>query len=231
MPNFRKDFYADVRREKRYASDVRFIGPNLVECRESTIEKAFIRVYDGKMWYYCSTDDMDKIQDELDGLYDCATPNPDIANDPIVKKFEVNNDKIFKYEKNCVKDVPLEKKREFLEKRKKVVENDEYLKQSSAFYGDRYSVYDFTSSLGANVAFDTQSTKAAVSISLAYGKETFDDSIIVYSDDFETLKLTKDQLTEFVENSDEFLLKAKSVEAGKYPVVLSPEAAGIFAHE
>ena len=52
MPNFRKDFYADVRREKRYASDVRFIGPNLAECRESTIEKAFIRVYDGKMWYY-----------------------------------------------------------------------------------------------------------------------------------------------------------------------------------
>ena len=231
MPNFRKDFYADVRREKRYASDVRFIGPNLVECRESTIEKAFIRVYDGKMWYYCSTDDMDKIQEELDGLYACATPDSDIANSPVVKKFEVNKDKILKYEKNCVKDVPLEKKREFIEKRKKAVEDDEYLKQSSAAYGDRYSVYEFTSSLGAEITFDTQSARAAVSLSLAYGKETFDDGIIATADSFEALKLTKEMLTEFKENSDEFLLKAKSVEAGKYPVVLSPEAAGIFAHE
>ena len=231
MPNFRKDFYADVRREKRYASDVRFIGPNLVECRESTIEKAFIRVYDGKMWYYCSTDDMDKIQEELDGLYSCATPNPDIANDPIVKKFEINKDTGIKYEKNCVKNVPLEKKREFLEKRKNVVENDEYLKQSGASYGDRHSLFDFTSSLGANLTFDTQSVRCAISISLAYGKETFDDGLIAFSDSFETLKMSKEKLIEFKESSDEFLLKAKSVEPGRFPVVLSPAAAGIFAHE
>lgn len=231
MLKFRTDFYADVRREDRYASNVQFIGPNLTECRESTIVKAFIRVYDGKMWYYCSTDDVDSIQTELDKLYACAEPNKDILSDPIVKKFEVNKDKLIKYEDKCVKDVPLEKKREFIEKRKMFIEDDEYLKMASAVYGDRYSVYHFSSSLGADITFDTQYAQAAISMSLAYGKETFDDIIIERKDTFEALDISKERLIRFKEDSDKFLLSSKSVVPGKYPVVLAPEAAGIFAHE
>ena len=184
MLKFRSDFYADVRQEDRYASSVQFIGPNLTECRESTIVKAFIRVYDGKMWYYCSTDDTADIQSELDRLYACAQPNKDILSDPIVKKFEVNKDRLIKYEDKCVKNVPLEKKREFIEKRKSYVEDDEYLKMVSASYSDRYSVYKFSSSLGADIEYDTQYAQGAVALSLAYGKETFDNALIERSDTF-----------------------------------------------
>ena len=114
---FKDGFYADVRREIRFASNVQYVGNDLTECKDTVIDKAFIRVYDGKMWYYCSTDNPENVQAELDTLYECATPNPDILNDPVVKKFEVNRDKLLKYENNSVADIPLEKKCDFLEKR------------------------------------------------------------------------------------------------------------------
>ena len=50
------------------------------EAKETTEVKAFIRVFDGKMWYYTSTVDIDNIQQALDELYGYATPNPDISS-------------------------------------------------------------------------------------------------------------------------------------------------------
>lgn len=228
---FKDGFYADVRHEVRYASNVRYMGNDLTECKDTVIDKAFIRVYDGKMWYYCSTDNPENIQSELDKLYDCATQNPDILNDPIIKKFEVNRDKLLKYEKNNVADVPLDKKRDFIEKRKKFIEDDEYLKLAAAVYSDRRSVYEFRSSLGADITYDTQHVTAAIQVSLAFGKETFDNHLIKSADSFENLKITKAELEEFLHESDKFLLTARSVEPGSYPVVLAPSVAGVFAHE
>ncbi len=228
---FKDGFYADVRREIRFASNVQYVGNDLTECKDTVIDKAFIRVYDGKMWYYCSTDNPENVQAELDTLYECAMPNPDILNDPVVKKFEVNRDKLLKYENNSVADIPLEKKRDFIEKRKKFVEDDEYLKVASAVYGDRRSVYEFCSSLGADITYDIQYVTAIIQVSLAFGKETFDNHIIKSADCFNDLKITKAELTDFMYESDKFLLTARSVEPGNYPVVLAPPVAGVFAHE
>lgn len=228
---FKDGFYADIRREVRYASNVSYVGNDLTECKDTVIDKAFIRVYDGKMWYYCSTDDVENIQAELDKLYECAEYNPDISNDPVVKKFEVNRDRLVKYEKNDVSLVPLEKKRDFIEKRKRFVEDDEYLKVASAVYSDRRSVFTFRSSLGADITFDTQFVRAIIQISLAFGKETFDNHLVKTVDCFDDLKITKAELMDFMSESDKFLLTARSIEPGSYPVVLAPMVAGVFAHE
>ncbi|MCI8612947.1 MAG: TldD/PmbA family protein [Clostridia bacterium] len=229
---FKDGYYCDVRCEKRYVSNVQYTGNNLTECKETVIDKAFIRIYDGKLWYYCSTDSRDDIQAEMDRLYACAgKPDADIENNVTVKKFEINKAEHILYAKEKVSDVPLDKKRDFIEKRKKYAETDEYLKLATVSYNDRYSLYEFVSSLGADIVYDVQYASLRLNLSLAYGRESFDDTLVKNADSFEKLKLGKDELNSFMKDADDFLLSAKSVQSGKYPVVLSPAVAGVFAHE
>ena len=106
MYKFPKGLYADVRIEERYNlwfnvwnGDVQ--GDGFME-----EEGAIIRVYDGKMWYTSTTNNLEEIQMELDNLATLAIPNPDIENDPVVKKFQVHKDGVLHFagEKN-VKNV------------------------------------------------------------------------------------------------------------------------------
>lgn len=69
MYRFREGFYSDVRMEERFTTSIRYRNGVLEESRQSTVKKAFIRVYDGKMWYYASTYRLSAVQDELDKLY------------------------------------------------------------------------------------------------------------------------------------------------------------------
>ena len=54
MLNFRKDLYADVRIEDRFTTSIRYRDGRLEECKETTKKKAFLRVFDGNIWYYAS---------------------------------------------------------------------------------------------------------------------------------------------------------------------------------
>ena len=61
MLNFRKDLYADVRIEDRFTTSIRYRDGALEECKETTKKKAFLRVFDGNMWYYASTYKVDDL--------------------------------------------------------------------------------------------------------------------------------------------------------------------------
>ena len=69
MFRFRKNCYADVRIEKRFETRISIRDGNLEECRTPHSERAFLRLYDGKMWYYTSTSDAENVQNELDQLF------------------------------------------------------------------------------------------------------------------------------------------------------------------
>ena len=75
MYKFKKGFYADVRIEDRFATNIRLQNGQLHEAKETVEKKAFIRVFDGKMWYYTSTSDIDGIQQSLNELYGYAQTN------------------------------------------------------------------------------------------------------------------------------------------------------------
>ena len=68
MYNFPKDFYSDVRIEHIYSSHIRIEMGRLEEIKESNDSGAFIRLFDGKKWYYSSTTDLDSINQELANL-------------------------------------------------------------------------------------------------------------------------------------------------------------------
>ena len=88
MIRFRQGFYADVRVEDRFTTSIRYRNGSLEESRSSSVRKAFIRVFDGKMWYYASTCKTDDIQGELDRLYGAATPDYSVYEHPAISRLE-----------------------------------------------------------------------------------------------------------------------------------------------
>ena len=66
MIQFREGFYADIRVEDRSRTVIRYKAGELEEMKTRVEKQAFIRVYDGKMWYYASVTDVEHLQQTLD---------------------------------------------------------------------------------------------------------------------------------------------------------------------
>ena len=233
MYRFREGFYSDVRMEERFTTSIRYRNGVLEESRQSTVKKAFIRVYDGKMWYYASTYRLSAVQDELDKLYAVATPDENIGESPVVKRLQANRETVIKFAGKCVRNVSIEQKRKLLEDKFSAAQSSEYVRMFVGLYSDRYSVYEFCSSKGADIKYDMQLCGARISLALANGGDNFTDAEGSTSDSFDKLaaEFTADKIKDFAAELENFLLHAKPVQAGVYPVILSPVAAGVFAHE
>ena len=231
MYKFADGLYTDVRVEERFTTSVSYRNGALEESKNSTVKKAFIRVYDGNMWYYASTYRTDAIQEEIDRLSEMATPDKHIAENPVVRRFQSNKATLIKFSGDNVKDIPIEKKRAYLEDLFPAMQSSPYVKMAVGIYAERYSLYEFYSSKGAEIKYDFQLCGAGVSLALANEKDNFSDALMSSADSFSKISLTKEKVKEFCAELEKFLLTAKPVQAGTYPVILSPMAAGVFAHE
>lgn len=230
MYKFKKGFYSDVRIEDRFATNVRLQNGQLHEAKETVEKKAFIRVFDGKMWYYTSTSDVDNVQQSLNELYEYAEANPDIDNHPIVKKYQVNKDKVIKFAKNSVKNIPLQQKLQLIAETAERLKSD-ICSFKSAQYLDRYSVYEFYSSKGSNITYDFQTCGVAYGMVFNVNNENLQEQLSKCETSFDKLAYTDKELNEFVTRCEEYIKNAEPITAGSYPVVLAPVATGVFAHE
>ena len=230
MYNFKKGYYADVRVEDRFTTNIRLQNGQLHEAKEMTEKKAFIRVFDGSMWYYTSTCDVDNIQAELDDLYRYAHANADIDNNPVVKLYEVNKDKKIVFENRCVKNVPFAEKLQLIQSTSERIQS-ELCTFKVAQYIDRYSLYNFYSSKGADITYDFQTCGVAYSMAFAKGEENMQEQLSKAETSFDKLAYSDSELAEFVKRCEDFITNAKPVVAGSYPVVLAPIVTGVFAHE
>lgn len=114
MIQFRSGFYADIRTEDRSCTTISYQGGILMDLRVRTEQRAFLRVYDGKLWYYASVTDLTHLQKTLDGLYAAATANPHILEDPMVRRFERNRDTVLSFTDCSVRDIPVKEKQDLL---------------------------------------------------------------------------------------------------------------------
>ena len=186
MYKFSKGLYSDVRVEDRYVAQIVVSEDEVRQCRELREKKAFLRVYDGKKWYYASTDDVNRIQDMLNELAEYASPDDDIDENPVVKAFEVNKDVVMRFENNCVRDIPLSRKTDFAKKVAAGVKSP-YAKVVNAVYADRYSAYEFYSSKGADIRYDFQTAGCAIAAQFAEKDEVLDNYHAVNLTGFEEL--------------------------------------------
>ncbi len=228
---FRKDLYADIRTERRFTTQIGIVNGEIKQATELDTDQAFIRVFDGEMWYYSSVSETDNLQEELDALYAFAKPNENVFSHPVVEAFEVNRDKIMRFADCCVDKVPLKGKAEFLTASLPLFKTP-HSTVISAAYLDRYSHFKFISAKGADIEFDYQTAGYSVSVQLADGEKNFANNFADCKLAFNELSIDEAKVKEFTDETENFLMNAKPLEkAGNYPVILSPLATGIFAHE
>lgn len=232
MYNFRKGYYSDVRIENRFDTTLAFQDKKVRQVLERTEKRAFIRVYNGKMWYYSSVTDIDHIQKELDALYDLAEPAPDIDENPVVRKFEVNKADVRKFNgENSVRNVSVEEKRAFTERYLDVAAEGKYTVMSNVMYMDKNYDFCFCSSKGAELRHDFQVAGIVVLMQLADGNRRESAYMVSSASDFAGIKDPAEKIRKEYAESENFLLNSVPCEKGDFPVILSPKVAGVFAHE
>ena len=231
MIQFRSGFYADVRVEDRSRTVISYKAGALEEMRNRREKQAFLRVYDGKLWYYASTTDTDRLQKTLDGLYAAAEENPDILENPVVRRFEKNRDEVMTFTGCSVRDIPLSEKQALLLGYLPILTEESCVVLPTGTYLDRNSVFHFMSSLGADITYDYQTCGLSFGFSMAEGEKQFQGSWQKGGTRFDEMAAIGDELRAAVKEQAAFMRNSVPVEAGKYPVVLSPMAAGVFAHE
>ena len=231
MIQFRDGFYADVRTEDRSRTTITYKSGALEEMKTRVERRAFIRVYDGKMWYYSSVTDLAHLQKTLDGLYDAATPNADIQNDPVVRRFERNRDTLLSFADSSVRDIPSKDKQALLLSYLPLLSEDSCVTMPRGTYLDRNSLFRFRSSLGADITYDYQTCGLSFSCDMTQGEKKFSGHWQKGATRFDELKGLDDEIRAAMAEQTAFMRNSVPVTPGKYPVVLSPEAAGVFAHE
>lgn len=231
MIQFRDGFYADIRTEDRFRTVISYKTGVLEEMLTRVERRAFLRVYDGKLWYYASVTDLDHIQKTLDGLYAAATPNKDILSDPIVGRFERNRDTLMSFTDCSVRDIPASEKQALLLSYLPLLTEDSCVTMPQGLYLDRNSVYHFVSSLGADITYDYQTCGVSFSCSMAEGDKKFSGHWQKGGTRLDELKDLEPTIRAAIAEQTSFMRNSVPVTPGKYPVVLSPEAAGVFAHE
>lgn len=114
MYDFPPGLYTDVRVEKVFETKIDFLQEDLKECRIREHEAAFIRVFDGKRWYYTSTTDPGRIQEEIDALAALAGTTGargTVAGHPVVEKFPVSTGEYLQFTAGkSIASIPKEEK-------------------------------------------------------------------------------------------------------------------------
>ena len=90
MYHFPEGLYTDVRIEDVFETLILVTLGEIEEFKDKRYTAAFVRLYDGRRWFYAATTDVDSIQREIDSLAALASPHPGIDADEIVRAFEVN---------------------------------------------------------------------------------------------------------------------------------------------
>lgn len=233
MFKFPEKLYSDVRIEEVFSTNIGFLNGELNQNTIREYAGAFIRVFDGERWYYSSITDVSKIQQELDSLAKMAKPSEDIYENPVVKKFQVNKGEYLNFKGNEINNIPYEEKISAIKKYFDILESTEEIKMWRAMYLDNRKVKKFYSSKGASLIWDYQTCGVSYSFGCSGEQDgkRVDGGFQKGSNYFGDLRDIKEALKKKIYAYIDFMNNRKTIEPGEYTVILSPLAAGVFAHE
>lgn len=231
MFSFPQDRYTDVRIEEILQTDVILNIGSKVEHKLRSFTGAFIRMFDGERWYYSSISNLKDIQEEINRMELISSKNKRIYENNIVKKFEVNSGVYLKFVDSDISKVSIIKKSNLLKKLSKVIDNTNFIDICEYRYRDIRKIKKFYSSKGTSLAFDWQKAGFNIYFSLLLGNKRFSENFQICSNYFQNLKNKDNKFREHLNKCKYFIENAKPIEQGRYTVVLSPMAAGSFAHE
>jgi TldD protein len=230
MFKFPQGLYVDVRIEETFDTKISFKKKELQEEKIRNNKGAFIRVFDGKRWYYSSTTNVAGIQEQIDTLAKMAAPDPNILEHPIVQAFEVHRDSLMQYDKQAVTDIPVQQKQDLLENYLALI-TDPAIVHHTSYYVDNKTVKSIYTSKGTAVTFDKQTCGIRLTLELACGENKDQATVSKATANFPELQGLEEFISAEIEKNIAFTRDAEPVVPGEYTVLLSPEATGVFTHE
>lgn len=231
MLNFPTNLYTDVRIDSVYSTTIIYDNQELTQNNTKNELGVMIRIFDGIKWYYSSITDIESIQSEIDLLAKMATPNPDILNHEVLKHLEVHKGMDLKFNKDCVQEIPNEKKVEALKSYLPLLQEHEEIKTNKGYYLDQYTKKHFISSLGSDITFDSQFCTIALRYAIVVDSQPYKGGYDIYKTKFSDLLNHEDEVRKEIKKDMDYTANAVPVVAGTYTCVLSPTTAGVFAHE
>ena len=231
MYQFPEGFYTDVREETVHATTITIESGVLKENKTKKEQGVTIRLYDGRRWYISSTTESGKVQQEIDSLAGMAIFCPNIEDDPVVKKYEINQEVQLRYKDCDVSLVPNAWKLAVAEQYADCLKACEKIPRWKVYYVDNHTRKHIVSSKGCDVTFDTQNCCVAPRYVLMKDEKPFYGRKDIYRMKFEELKGHEKELEELIREDLDYNENAVPVEPGEYTCIFSPAVTGVFAHE
>lgn len=231
MYQFPEGFYTDVREETVHATTITIENGVLKENKTKKEQGVIIRLYDGRRWYISSTTESGKVQQEIDSLAGMAVFCPNIEDDPVVKKYEINQEVQLRYKDCDVSLVPNAWKLAVAEQYADCLKACEKIPRWKVYYVDNHTRKHIVSSKGCDVTFDTQNCCVAPRYVLMKDEKPFYGRKDIYRMKFEELKGHEKELEELIREDFDYNENAVPVEPGEYTCIFSPAVTGVFAHE
>ena len=231
MYQFPEGFYTDVREETVHATTITIENGVLKENKTKKEQGVIIRLYDGRRWYISSTTESGKVQQEIDSLAGMAVFCPNIEDDPVVKKYEINQEVQLRYKDRDVSLVPNAWKLAVAEQYADCLKACEKIPRWKVYYVDNHTRKHIVSSKGCDVTFDTQNCCVAPRYVLMKDEKPFYGRKDIYRMKFEELKGHEKELEELIREDLDYNENAVPVEPGEYTCIFSPAVTGVFAHE
>lgn len=231
MYKFPEGLFCDVRIERVRSSLASYLKGELRDMRERDTAGAFVRVYDGRRWYYSSVTDLGAVQGEIDRLARLAAPDPEIADNKTVRNLPSGRMEPCLVKGKDLRAIPLAEKNAFLTSFFPLVTAERAVTMWSCFYSDNFTRKEIYNSKGGSLVIERQLCGARFNLTFSEGGKTFMEGANLAGNEFSALAGFGAELERRLAQSLDFLRNSRRVEPGKYTVVLSPLAAGVFAHE
>ena len=230
---FPEGVYADVRFERTIDHSITLRDGSLDDVQSKTETGALLRVLKGGRWYYACTTDLEKIDETLAELA-ASNALQDGGPSDVTSRYTIHQDKVWVFDDERIDEIPLKDKIDLLKLHAQRL-NRPSIKTWTARWIDQHRDRRFVSSLGADVSHDYQEVGFILRFSMVDPEQTLQERFSQAGHRFGVLLAEVDahgaELEETLDKCERFVAEAVPVEAGPVPVILSPEVAGVFAHE
>lgn len=228
-----KGLFTDVRMEKVYKTIIQRRDGRLTDFRNRLVEGAFVRVFDGVRWYMSGFTDMNGIQGQIDQL--ATLTSSSLEGKSELQRFMTHMNMTtgqIPLNSGCpVFSIPAADKQRHSEALEKQLMDSKNRRQHELFYTDFHVEKRMLNSLGGDVAYAKQGAGLWISADFKSGTRLFSDRYVHACDTFEGLLNETEKVAKSIQQSEVFVKDSEPLTPGTYEVILSPSAAGLFAHE
>ncbi len=230
---FPEGVYADVRLERNVEHRVLYRDGELEDVQSTVETGALIRVLRDGQWLFASTTELDRINDVLTELA-LSRVLPPMERDVGVESLMIHRDQVWIFDDERIDQVPMANKLGFLKRLLPSMARAS-IRSWNARWLDQHRDRRFLSSRGADVSHDYQECGVILSFTMGDSGNAVQESFRVSGHRISDLESKGPgvlaDLETLLDKCQRFADEATSIQAGQATVILSPEAAGIFAHE